>query len=153
MSVLGWPSRIVLAAGGLFVVGVGLAARVTGLMANGSGLVITYAARRPYGMAWEECDRLVPPRSPLGGWRVGKVQGSRTLMPSDLMGHEDVLDVIVRRASLRFDGRVWATAPGWSDVRKGGAEIGQVTTRVPVIVVGWNWQWKKYLPGGGAANE
>ena len=99
-----------LAAGGSLVASSGLLARVTAIREDRSGLTIRFAARRPFVLPWAECRRLVPPRTPVGGWRVGGRSGSRTLMPSDLWGKERLLASIVAGAALRFDGRRWTGA-------------------------------------------
>jgi hypothetical protein len=106
----GGPSfiGIPLVAVGLFIAVAGSVARVTGFRARDDGLVVVFARRPPFRAPWAEVLSLKPPASPLGGWRVADARGARsTLMPSDLFGHEDLLVLIVRRAGLRFDGRLW----------------------------------------------
>src|SRR5205814_390852 len=72
------------------------------------GMVIRYARSPPHAVPWAGFVALRPPRWPMGGWRLDASAGSRSLMPSDLWGNEDVLDAIVERAGLTFDGRSWS---------------------------------------------
>jgi len=103
---------VFLVAAGLFIAAAGSVARVAGLRAGAEGFVVLFARRPPFAASWIEIAALRPPRSPLGGWRVTNLRGDRwTLMPSDLLGHEALLDLIVVRASLRFDGRSWSRYP------------------------------------------
>jgi len=100
-----------LAAIGAGIMVLALVARVTGLRIDGDGLTIRYRARPAFAVAWSECVAVDPPRWPLGGWTIhglveDRVRG-RILMPSDLLGAEDVLGLVVVRAGLRFDGRRW----------------------------------------------
>jgi hypothetical protein len=99
--------HVVLALGGALVAVSGFAARVISVEVAGCGLTVRYAARRPFERSWSDLHTLRPPRWPLGGWRVVGDSGSRTLMPSDLLGAESLLDAIVHGASLRFSGREW----------------------------------------------
>jgi hypothetical protein len=99
---------IPLVVAGLFIAVAGSAARVAGFGASALGLEVRFARGPRFGASWTELESLGPPRTPLGGWRLTTVHGVRsTLMPSDLLGHEDVLVLIVHRAGLRFDGRRW----------------------------------------------
>jgi hypothetical protein len=90
----------------------GIRARVTGVSATASCVRIRYARRHPFIAAWPDLAAIVPPRWPMGCWRIRTMtEGSRTLMPSDLLGAEDVLREAVARAGLRFDGRAWTNGP------------------------------------------
>gem|GEM_PF-1887863 len=82
-------------------------ARVAALEWSSRGLVVRYGRRAPFVLAWADCSALSPPRTPVGGWRVAGRHGRRTLMPSDLLGHEQLLAVVIRESGLRFDGRMW----------------------------------------------
>ena len=126
---------LVVLATGAAVGFLGIVGRVAAIRVGPRGLCVTYAFRPRFELSWIDCRRLAPPRTPLGGWRVGGTTGSRTLMPSDLLGREGVLAQIIRRSGLRFDGRRW--------VRSAPTPQAQRTVRVPVIWVGWNSQWKK----------
>jgi hypothetical protein len=100
---------VILAATGAFIALAGWVARVTGLRADDDGLIILFARRPPFGVSWSEVRELKPPTSPVGGWRLTDARGVRsTLMPSDLFGHEELLETIVVRAGLQFDGRIWS---------------------------------------------
>jgi hypothetical protein len=103
---------------GLFIAVAGSVGRVTGIRAGAEGFVVLFARRQPFTASWTEIAALRPPRSPVGGWRVTNIRGDRwTLMPSDLLGHEALLDMIIVRASLRFDGRSWSLYPAWRGIR------------------------------------
>ncbi len=106
-AALGHVSAFLLIAYGVFATVSGCRSRVTEMRVGATGLVIGYAHRRPFSAEWRDCSALVPPRSPLGGWRVESRSGARTLMPSDLLGHECVLAAIVGSGGLRFDGNRW----------------------------------------------
>ena len=106
-AALGHASAWLLIASGLFATISGCRSRVTELRVGATGLVIGYAHRHPFSADWRDCSALVPPRSPLGGWRIEARSGARTLMPSDLLGHECMLAVMVGRSGLRFDGSRW----------------------------------------------
>jgi hypothetical protein len=112
-AVLAWGGQrtvgLLLAGVGSFVASAGAVARVAGFRLSTEGFAVLYARRPPFAACWDEIGALRPPRVPLGGWRVTDVRGGRsTLMPSDLLGHESILDLIVVRASLRFDGLAWS---------------------------------------------
>jgi hypothetical protein len=92
---------------GAFIAVSGFAARVVALESTGRGLVIRYAARRPFVVPWSGCVELRPPRTPLGGWRVSAVGGSRTLMPTDVLGHERILEDLIVGSGLVFRGHSW----------------------------------------------
>jgi hypothetical protein len=86
----------------------GLAGRVTAIMVVPGGLVVRYAGRHAYTIAWGECASVRPPRWPLGGWRIERTDGAaRILMPSDMHGLDWVVPAAVRRAGLRFEGGRW----------------------------------------------
>jgi hypothetical protein len=53
------------------------------------------------------------PRTPLGGWRVRAIDGSASLMPSDVLGREEALEAVVVRAGLVRSGRGWVRAEQW----------------------------------------
>lgn len=100
---LGWLPLI----GGALVSVSGFRRRVTAVAADDRGLTIRYQAAMPFTASWTACQGLRPPRSPLGGWRIQAGGAATTLMPSDLWGHEELLDAVVDSALLRFDGRAW----------------------------------------------
>jgi hypothetical protein len=107
---LGWGSQSLVAAG-TFVAITGLAGRVRILEADSGGLMIRYAARAPAFLSWAECRELRPPRTPLGGWHFFGTGRSRSLMPSDLLHREWVLEEIIDSAGLSFAGRNWTRGP------------------------------------------
>jgi hypothetical protein len=115
MAALAWSgaafgprtTHVVLALGGVLVAVSGFTARVTSVEVAGSGLTARYAARRPFELSWSDLRALQPPRWPLGGWRLIGDKEHRTLMPSDLLGHEWVLAAVIDRAGLRFARREW----------------------------------------------
>lgn len=93
---------------GLFVAIAGSVARVTGFRLGQEELVVLFAGRPARSVAWSSLLGLKPPASPFGGWRLTDASGARwSLMPSDLFGHEEILELIVVQAQLRFDGRAW----------------------------------------------
>jgi hypothetical protein len=96
----------------------GFTARVGSLDVAGGGLTVRYAARRPFEVSWSDLRELRPPRWPLGGWRLIGEAGSRTLMPSDLLGQEWVLHAIIDRAGLRFGEGAWIRACGQAQVSR-----------------------------------
>ena len=101
------PIRIagLVAAG--FVMVSGLTARVTGFDEEPGGVVVRRAAL-PYRAARAARVReVIPPRWPLGAWRVVGDGPPISLMPSDLLGSEPALARLVDDAGLRFDGRRW----------------------------------------------
>jgi hypothetical protein len=108
----GWGlGAVVLTAAGLAVAIAGFAARVDRLELRPEAFVIHYRARPSFVLPWDECRSLSSPRWPLGGWRVGG-DPARILMPSDLLGHEDVLGTIIARAGLLYRGGVWIRSNG-----------------------------------------
>jgi hypothetical protein len=99
-----WP----LGASALLVGLTGLRSRVAALVDEGARLTIRYAHRAPFGMPWPGCMELRPPLVPWGGWRIlTDRRESRTLMPSDLLGHEWILPLLIERSGLRFQRRAW----------------------------------------------
>jgi hypothetical protein len=93
---------------GLFVAVAGSVARVTGFRLGQKELVVLFAGRPARSVAWSSLLALRPPASPFGGWRLTDACGARwSLMPSDLFGHEEILELIVVQAGMRFDGRTW----------------------------------------------
>jgi hypothetical protein len=92
---------------GVLVAVTGWWARVIGMSADGSGFTIRYRRSPDFSVTWDRCLELRPPRTPFAGWRVVGSNGMRTLMPSDLLGNEGFLVVLIERAGLRFDGRGW----------------------------------------------
>jgi hypothetical protein len=102
---------LTLLAGGAFVAVAGYRARVTDIEMPPAGLVIRYARRPAFTLMWSDFRSLRPPIIPLSGWRIEGAGLSTTLMPSDLWGHEWVLDAIIGAAGLRFDGGAWRG--GW----------------------------------------
>jgi hypothetical protein len=102
-----------LIAAGLFIAVTGFVARVTAFRADDDGFRILFARRPGFGSPWSDLRALKPPATPLGGWRLTDVRGTgRTLMPSDLIGHEELLGLIVVRSGLSFDGRLWRQDAG-----------------------------------------
>ena len=101
------PIALLVSALGAWIVAAGLWSRVTGFEALGAGLVLRYGQRPPFHLTWAECRSLRPPRWPMGGWRLATERGNQTLMPSDVLGNEWMLDHLVRSAGLSFDGRRW----------------------------------------------
>ena len=104
--------------GGLLVAVSGVVGRVTAVEATSDGMVVRHSRRRPFKLAWSDVRELRQPRWPLGGWRVIGRSGSRTLMPSDLLGAEWMLDAIIDRAGLRFAGRELREARGDREVSR-----------------------------------
>jgi hypothetical protein len=109
-NVIGWTSRALIVAGG-FIALAGLLGRVRTVRAERTGVVVHYAGRRPLSLPWAACQELRPPRSFVGGWRMIGTVGSRSLMPSDLLGNEWLLAAIVDSARLSFSGRSWVREP------------------------------------------
>jgi hypothetical protein len=133
----GWGSPALVVAGG-FVILTGLAGRVRAVRAGRTGMVVRYAARRSLVLSWSGCRELRPPRTMLGGWRVIGSDGSRCLMPSDVIRNEWLLSAIIEAAGLSFRGRRWVRDP-----RAGGSFDQPDRVIVPVICAGWTSQWKK----------
>jgi hypothetical protein len=104
-----WP--MILAVAGLGVAIPGFVARVERLEVRPDALVIRYRARPAFAVPWDTCRSVIPPRWPLGGWRVAG-ERSRILMPSDLLGQEQVLDAVIARAGLRYRSGAWTRTDG-----------------------------------------
>jgi len=96
---------------GALVTASGIRSRVTELEVRDDALVVHRAFRQRVTLRWARLRSLTGPRIPLGGWRLRGEARSITLMPSDLLGHEAVLEVAIERAGLRFDGRRWSGPP------------------------------------------
>jgi hypothetical protein len=71
--------------------------RVTFFRIGDESLGIERAHRRPVLIPWDSLRWVGPPRTPLGGWRIEGARDRITLMPSDLLGRETVLDDVVLR--------------------------------------------------------
>ncbi len=97
---------IVVAAGGL-VGGSGFRARVTRVEVQDRGLLVRYTGRRSFVASWERCRALLPPRWPPGAWTIVTDRNRCRLMPTDVLGQERLLDLLVARSGLRFDRRTW----------------------------------------------
>jgi hypothetical protein len=95
---------------GAFVLVAGTLGRVTTVTAGGCALTVRRACGGDAVVAWNGIRRVVPPRTPLGAWRIAGGGRSISLMPSDLLGRESTLAEAVRRGALRFDGRAWTPA-------------------------------------------
>jgi hypothetical protein len=90
---------------GLLIVAMGVRDRVVEVAADDAALVVRRAWRSTTRVAWPDVRTLRAPRTPLGGWRVLAASGSVTLMPSDLLGREGVLEeVILRIGPVRVRG-------------------------------------------------
>lgn len=100
-------ARMALGTAGLLVAWTGFASRVVGLEVRPDGVVVHLRTGRPFLYRWVDARRLVPPITFIGGWRLVGASGSRTLMPSDLLGHEFVVDLIVARTGMTRAGRIW----------------------------------------------
>lgn len=102
------PFGLAMLAGGAFVAFTGFRSRVTRIETGPHGVTVAFALKPPFHLSWPDLVAVRPPRTPLGGWRlVGRGIG-RTLMASDLWGHEDLLRVAVAAAGLDFGGGRWA---------------------------------------------
>jgi hypothetical protein len=116
-----------LIAAGLFIAVAGTVARVSAFRADEDGFAIRFARRPSFGAQWSELRALKPPATPMGGWKLIDVrEQAPTLMPSDLLGHEELLSLIVVRSGLRFDGRMWR-----GQVVEGSPGKGTVTKSAP----------------------
>jgi hypothetical protein len=83
---------------GAFVFLSGLRLRVTALQVSPTGVTVWYPGRRTFFVGWEPGLSVRAPKTPLGGWRIESSSGARTLMPSDLLGREEVLAALMIRA-------------------------------------------------------
>src|SRR5205823_4960392 len=79
----------------------GVAARVTELVAMPGGLVVRRAALRGRVALAVRVRQVVPPRWPLGAWRIVGDGPAISLMPSDVLGSEGLLAALVGAAGLR----------------------------------------------------
>jgi hypothetical protein len=104
-------ARVALGTAGLLVAWTGFASRVVGLEVRTDGVLVHLRTGRPFVYRWVDARRLVPPITFIGGWRLVGATGSRTLMPSDLLGHEFVVELIVARTGMTRVGRVWTRRP------------------------------------------
>jgi hypothetical protein len=103
---LPWRLSALLLVGGAIVAVTGFRSRVCSVWLSEEGLVVGYAHRRAAVLPWSRCRGLVPPRWPGGGWRVSP---GPMLMPSDLWNHEPLLEQIIARVGLAFDGGRWVS--------------------------------------------
>jgi hypothetical protein len=124
-------ARLAVGGAGCLIAVSGFRSRVRALGLRGPDLVVLRAGRPPFVVALEAVTALEPPRTPLGGWTVRAGARRITLMPSDLWGNEDVLDLLA--GAIRFDpgGRWWVRG------ERTRAPPAQRTTMVPFICVGW----------------
>ena len=105
----GWV-RVGLALWAAFVLAGGVAARVTSVIFADGSLVVRRALLPDRAIAGREIRRVVPPRWPLGAWRLEADARRTTLMPSDLRGAEAAVATLVREARLRFRDGAWRRA-------------------------------------------
>lgn len=98
--------QLVAAVPALFVALAGSARRVAGFAVTGEGLEIRYATGANVMLAWDGLEQLEAARTPIGGWSIRRRDGPPvTLMPSDLIGNERVLQEAIRRGYLTRVGR------------------------------------------------
>jgi hypothetical protein len=104
-----WPGwlRAPLAAWAALVVVAGVTGRVTAVLAADDGVVVRRAVLGDRAVGRNEVRRVVPPRWPLGAWRIDGDTGHVTLMPSDLRGAEAALPALILQAGLRFRDGEW----------------------------------------------
>ena len=105
------PLGAAVAAAGAGIAASGVRSRVTIVEASEDALVVHRAFRRPVELPWPDLRAVRVPATPLGGWRFRTDHRAITLMPSDLVRHEDVIAAAIDRAGLRFDGGRWARPP------------------------------------------
>jgi hypothetical protein len=101
------PTRAAGLAGAGFVLVSGLAARVTGFDEEPGRVVVRRTALPDRAAHAARVREVIPPRWPLGAWRIVGDGPPISLMPSDLLGSEPALARLVDDAGLRFDGRRW----------------------------------------------
>jgi hypothetical protein len=89
----------------------GFRSRVTSVEVRDGGLLVRYRGRPSFVASWDRCRALLPPRWPPGAWTIVTEGGRRRLMPTDVLGQERVLDILVARSGLRFDRRSWRPPP------------------------------------------
>jgi hypothetical protein len=106
----GLPAFAAIGAGALIAIS-GIRSRVAGLEVGPDRIVVHRAGRPTFLAPWNAVTRLRRPRTPIGGWRLEVHGRSITLMPSDILGNEAVLALIIERSGLRFDGRCWSAHP------------------------------------------
>jgi hypothetical protein len=90
-----------------FVLGSGVAARVTGIAPCPGGVLVRRAMLPDRPALVADVREVVPPAWPLGAWRVLGSGRPVSLMPSDLLGAEGALELVVAGAGLRFDDGRW----------------------------------------------
>jgi hypothetical protein len=108
-SAAGWPpwARVILALWAAFVLVAGVVGRVTAVLVGDGAIVVCRALLPDRAAEWRELSAIVPPRWPLGAWRIAGSRGSVTLMPSDLRGVEAVLVQAIVAAGLGFRDGAW----------------------------------------------
>jgi hypothetical protein len=125
----GRPGGLLLLIPGAVVAGFGFRARITFVSAGPNGLRLHYPRRSPFVAQWPTLVALSPPRVWFAGWRVRTLLAGRTLMPSDVLGHEEVLQAIVEWAGFDFDGRSWSRQAASARENVDGRSGGDVTRR------------------------
>lgn len=132
--------RLVAVAGG-FVLLSGIHGRVASLEMTSRALVVRHWIRGPTVVPWGPGMVLRAPRAPPGGWQLQGAYSQTVLMPSDLLGREEVLLEVIRRANLRWDGRVWRGADGRRRDRppsdREGGRSGRVRVEEPGPIPRW----------------
>jgi hypothetical protein len=108
-SATDWPgwARVALALWAAFVLVSGVTGRVTGVLVSDGSLVVRRALLPERTAACRELRAVVPPRWPLGAWRIEGDRGSATLMPSDVRGSEATVTAVIIGAGLRFRDGAW----------------------------------------------
>jgi hypothetical protein len=110
----GGAARWLIVAGAAFATVTGVTGRVTEVGVASDGLVVRRARAPEQRAPWAGLREVRPPRFPLGRWQIRSEGGAISLMPSDLLGGESALAVVVRRSDLAFDRGRWrrASRPG-----------------------------------------
>jgi hypothetical protein len=85
----------------------GVAGRVSAALVAEGEVVVRRALLPDRVAVLGEVRRVVPPRWPLGAWRIDGGRGSITLMPSDVRGAEAALAAVIQGAGLCFRGGAW----------------------------------------------
>jgi hypothetical protein len=108
-SAASWPgpARGALALWGAFVLIAGIAGRVKAVSVSEGAFVVRRALLPERTAAYGEIRAVLPPRWPLGAWRIERGRGSVTLMPSDLRGAEATLAGAILQAGLDFRRGAW----------------------------------------------